>query len=207
MEAVVFDQKWKEVGSVELNDAVFWLEANGGLIHRALMYQHANARFVVAHTLTRGERRGSNRKLYKQKGTGRARVGDARSPLRKKGWVAFGPRNTVNFSVEMNKKERRKALFCVLSSKVKNNQIVIIDEIKMSEIKTKVMIDIFKAVKIDTTALFALDIKNELLEKSARNIPTVKPILVDYLNIADLLKFKKLVLLKSSVEKLNALAK
>lgn len=207
MEAVVFDQKWKEVGSVELNESVFGLESNAGLVHRALMYQQANARFVVAHTLTRGERRGSNRKLYKQKGTGRARVGDARSPVRKKGWVAFGPRNTVNFEVSMNKKERRKALFCVLSSKVKNNQIVVIDEIKLKEIKTKVMVEVLNAVKLDTTALFALDSKNEMIEKSTRNIATVKPILVDYLNVADLLKFKKLVLLKASVEKLNALAK
>ena len=93
MKAALFDQKWKEIGSIELNDSVFGLESNAGLVHRALMYQQANDRFVVAHTKTRAERRGSNRKLYKQKGTGRARVGDARSPVRKKGWVAFGPRN------------------------------------------------------------------------------------------------------------------
>jgi large subunit ribosomal protein L4 len=207
MEAVVFDQKWKEVGTIALNESVFGLEPNGGLVHRALVYQQANARYVVAHTLTRGERRGSNRKLYKQKGTGRARVGDARSPIRKKGWVAFGPRNTVNFSIEMNKKERRKALCCVLSTKAKGNHLIVVDDINLKEIKTKAMVTIFQALKLDTTALFALNTKNEVLEKSTRNIPTVKPILVDYLNVADLLKFKKLVLLKSSVEKLNALAK
>lgn len=207
MEAVVFNQKWKEVGWIELNEAIFGLEPNGGLVHRALMYQQANGRQVVAHTLTRGERRGSNRKLYKQKGTGRARVGDARSPIRKKGWVAFGPRNNVNFTIEMNKKERRKALYCVLSSKVRDNQLIIVENVSFPEIKTKAMIEVFTALKLDTTALFVLDIKNEMLEKSSRNIPTIKPILVDYLNIADLLKFKKLVLLKSSVEKLNALVK
>lgn len=206
MEAVVLDQKGKESGTIQLNESVFGLEANGGLVHRALMYQLWNARYVVAHTLTRAERRGSNRKLYKQKGTGRARVGDARSPVRKKGWVAFGPRNTVNFEVSMNKKERRKALCCALSTKAKNNHLIIIDDIKLKEIKTKMMIDIFTAIKLDTTGLFAINEKNEMLEKSSRNIPTVKTILVDYLNVADLLKYKKLVLLKSSVEKLNTLA-
>lgn len=206
MKAALFDQKWKEIGSVELNDSVFWLESNAGLIHRALMYQQANDRFVVAHTKTRAERRGSNRKLYKQKGTGRARVWDARSPVRKKGWVAFGPRNLINFSIFMNKKERKKALFSALSSKLQNNQIIIVDSIDLKDVKTKEMVNVFNALKLETTGLFALTQSNDMLQRATRNIPTVKPILVDYLNIADLLKYKKLVLLKDALEKLNAMA-
>ena len=206
MKAALFDQKWKEIGSIELNDSVFGLESNAGLVHRALMYQQANDRFVVAHTKTRAERRGSNRKLYKQKGTGRARVGDARSPVRKKGWVAFGPRNLVNFTLSMNKKERRKALFCALSSKVQNNQIVIVDAIDLKDGKTKEMVNVFSDLKLDTTWLFALTQGNDTLQRATRNIATIKSILVDYLNIADLLKYKKLVLLKDAVEKLNTMA-
>jgi len=207
MKTKVFDQKWKEVGQVELNEAVFNIEINEDLIHRAFLYQRANARLNIAHTKTRGERRGSTRKIYRQKGTGRARMGANRSPIRKKGWVAFWPRNTTNFSIAMNKKERQLALFSVLSSKVKGNQLIIVDDIKLKEIKTKAMNDVFTKLSLNETILLAISEKNEVIKKSASNLPRVKTVLVNYLNIADLLKFKTLVLLKSSLEKINALAK
>lgn len=207
MKTKLFDQKWKEIGDIELNELVFGLDVNEGLIHRALVYQLANNRQVVAHTKTRGERRGSTRKIYRQKGTGRARMGSNRSPIRKKGWVVFGPRNNVNFEISMNRKERRKALFCALSSKLQNNQLVIVDNIDFKEIKTKNMVEVMKALPYEQKALLALPAKNEIVEKSSANLPYVKTILADYLNIKDLLKYNTLVLHKGSLENLNALVK
>lgn len=207
MKTNLFDQKGNSVWEIELNDLAFWLELNEGLIHRALVYQLANNRMVVAHTKTRWERRGSTRKIYRQKGTGRARMGSNRSPIRKKGWVAFGPRNTVNFTLSMNKKERRKALFCVLSSKLANNDLIIVDNINFSEVKTKHMIEVFNALPYNEKALLAIPAKNEIIEKSAANLSYVKTILVDYLNIKDLLKYKTLVLLKDSLVNIDKLTK
>ena len=207
MKTNLFDQKWKEVWEIELNDSIFWLETNEWLVHRALVYQLANNRMVVAHTKTRWERRGSTRKIYRQKGTGRARMGSNRSPIRKKGWVAFGPRNNVNFEQSMNKKERRKALFCVLSSKLANKQLVIVDKIDFKEAKTKNMVEVMKALPYEKNVLLALPTKNEVIEKSTSNLPYVKSILVDYLNVKDLLKYNTLVVLKDSLDNLNNLVK
>ncbi len=207
MKTNLFDQAWKEIWEIELNSSVFWLEPNEGLVHRALVYQLANNRMVVAHTKTRWERRGSTRKIYRQKGTGRARMWSNRSPVRKKGWVAFGPRNTVNFEISMNRKERRKALFSVLSSKLANNQLVVVDKIELKEAKTKDMAQIINSLKIEKTALLAISARNEVIEKSASNLPKVKTILVDYLNVKDLLKYNTLVLLKDSLVNLDNLAK
>ncbi len=207
MKTNLFDQKGKSVWEIELNELVFWLELNEGLVHRALVYQLANNRMVVAHTKTRWERRGSTRKIYRQKGTGRARMGSNRSPIRKKGWVAFGPRNTVNFTLNMNRKERRKALFSVLSSKLASNDIIVVDKIDFKEAKTKNMVEVFTKLPYNEKALLAIPAKNETIEKSASNIPYVKAILVDYLNIKDLLKYKTLVLLKDSLVNLDKLTK
>ncbi|MFK7779831.1 MAG: 50S ribosomal protein L4 [Candidatus Gracilibacteria bacterium] len=207
MKTNLFDQKGKSVGEIELNDLIFGLELNEGLIHRALVYQLANNRMVVAHTKTRGERRGSTRKIYKQKGTGRARMGSNRSPIRKKGGVAFGPRNVVNFTLSMNKKERRKALFSVLSSKLAAGDLVVVDKINFKDAKTKNMVNVFNAIPYNEKVLLAIPAKNEMIEKSASNLPYVKSILVDYLNIKDLLKYKTLILLKDSLVNLDNLTK
>lgn len=207
MKTKLFDQKWKEIGEVQLNASVFWLEINEWLIHRALTYQLSNNRQVVAHSKTRWERRGSTRKIYKQKGTGRARMGANRSPIRRKGWVVFGPRNNVNFSISMNKKERRKALFTVLSSKFINKNLIVVDKIEFAEIKTKNMIDVFNNISYNKNVLLAIPSKNEMIEKSSANLPFVKSVLVNYLNIKDLLKYETLVLLKESLDNVNALAK
>ncbi len=207
MKTNLFDQAWKAIWEIELNSSVFWLELNEGLVHRALVYQLANNRMVVAHTKTRWDRRGSTRKIYKQKGTGRARMGSNRSPIRKKGWVAFGPRNNANFELLMNRKERRKALFIVLSSKFANKELIILDKIEFSEVKTKNMEQVIKALPYEKNVLLAIPAKNEVIEKSASNLPYVKSILVDYLNVKDLLKYKTLVLLKDSLSTLDNLAK
>jgi len=205
METKVYDLKWKETGSVTLSDKVFGLELNEGLVHRALIMQLANARVAIAHTKTRGERRGSTRKLFRQKGTGRARMGGNRSPIRKKGWVAFGPRNDRNFTLNMNRKERQRALFCVLSSKVRDNALVVVKKLDVKEISTKKMDSIMKALPLGKTALVALHEKNENVEKSISNLKTVKAIDASYLNMADLLKYETLVVSVDAVEGLNAL--
>ncbi len=199
MKTNLFDQKWKVVSDLELNSSIFGLEPNDNLVHRALVYQLANARTNVAHTKTRWERRGSTRKIYRQKGTGRARMWSNRSPIRKKGWVAFGPRNNVNFTLSMNKKERRKALFVVLSSKLSNKELILVDNIKFDTIKTKNMVEVLKALPIEKNVLMAISEKNEMIEKSASNLPQLKTILVNYLNIKDLLKYKTLILMKDSL--------
>ncbi len=207
MKTILFNQGGKSLWNVELNDSIFWLEGNEGLIHRALVYELANNRMVVAHTKTRWERRGSTRKIYRQKGTGRARMGSNRSPIRKKGWVAFGPRNTVNFTQSMNRKERRKALFTMLSSKLTAGDLIVVDKIDFKEVKTKNMQEVFNVLPYKEKALLAIPAKNEVIEKSASNLPYVKTILADYLNIKDLLKYKTLVLLEESLKNLDNLAK
>lgn len=205
METKLLNQEWKEVWNISLNDSVFWVEVNEWLIHRALVYQLSNARQIVAHTKTRADRRGSTRKIYKQKGTGRARMWGNRSPIRRKWWVAFGPRNTVNFSLSMNKKERRLAMCCMLSSKIKSNNLVVLDNISFDDIKTKNIVNVLNNIPFTKNVLLALPMKNEIVEKSAKNLPNIKTITSDYLNIADLLKYNTLVLLKETVEKINSL--
>lgn len=207
MNTNLFDQNWKVIWEIELNPSIFWLELNEWLVHRALVYQLTNNRTNVAHTKTRWDRRGSTRKIYRQKGTGRARMGSNRSPIRKKGWVAFGPRNTVNFEISMNKKERRKALFCVLSSKYTNKELVLVDKIEFDTIKTKNMVSVLNSLPYEKNILLALAAKNENIEKSSANLPYVKTILVNYLNIKDLLKYKTLILLKDSLVNLENLVK
>lgn len=205
METRLLNQDWKEIGTISLNDSVFWVEVNEWLIHRALVYQMSNARQVVAHTKTRADRQWSTRKIYRQKGTGRARMGSNRSPIRRKWWVAFGPRNTVNFTLSMNKKERRLALCSILSSKVKTNSLIVLDNLSFNEIKTKNMVSVINNLPYVKNILLALPAKNEIVEKSSRNLPNIKTITSDYLNMADLLKYNTLVLLKDTVEKLNSL--
>ncbi len=205
MEAKLFNQEWQEIGKIELEKDIFWLDVNNALIHRALVYQLANARKNIAHTKNRSEVRWSTRKLYRQKHTWNARAGSIRSPIRRKGWLAFWPRNTQNYSIDMNKKERRKALFCALSSKVKNKELLILDKIELKEIKTKKMSEILSKFPIEKNVLLVLEDKNLIIQRSSSNIANVKTILVNYLNIADLLKYKTLVLLKDSIDTINKL--
>lgn len=205
METKLLNQEWKEIWTIELNEWVFGVDVNEGLIHRALVYQLSNARQVVAHTKTRADVRWSTRKIFKQKWTWQARAWGNRSPIRIWGWVAFWPRNTVNFTKAMNKKERRLALCSILSSKVKSNNVLVLDTLNFKEAKTKNMVSVLNAIPYTKNVLLALAQKNEIVEKSTRNIPQVKALTVDYLNIHDLLKYTTLVLLKDSVEKLNTL--
>lgn len=205
METKLFDQKWKNVWTVELNESIFGLDINEWLIHRALNYELANARSNVAHSKTRWERRGSTRKIYRQKWTGRARMWSNRSPIRKKWGVVFGPRNNTNFSISMNRKERRKALFCVLSSKVKNDNLIIVDKIDLKEIKTKDMVKVFSSLPYEKNILLATAPENEIIVKSASNISNVLVSDIKSLNVHSLLKFNTLVILKDDLVALDTL--
>jgi len=207
MEVKIYNQEGNESGTVELNESIFWLEFNEWLVHRALMYQLSNSRFSLAHSKTRWERRGSTRKIYKQKWTWRARMWSNRSPIRKKWWLAFWPRNTTNYTISMNKKERRLALFSLLSLKLKNNNILIIEDIILSEMKTRLMDNVFKSLAYEKNILFALPKDRDVLVKASSNLPYVKNLFVDYLNIKDLLKYNTLVILKESINSLNSLVK
>ena len=206
METKVLDQTGKEVGGIKLNDKVFGLEVNEWLIHRALILQLANKRQALAHTKTRGEVRGSTRKLFRQKGTGRARAGSNRSPIRIGGGVAMGPRNNRNYTIAMNKKERQKALFFALSAKVRDNQLVVVKDLNVSETSTKAMSSVFSALPVVKKSLVALTSRNEHTERSVSNLKDVKLIQAAYLNIADLLKYETLVLPEDTVKHLNSLA-
>ena len=207
METKIYNQEGKASGTIELNESIFAVVVNENLIHRALVYQLANARLNVAHTKTRWERRGSTRKIYRQKGTGRARMGSNRSPIRKKGWIVFGPKNNRNFTLSMNKKERRLALFSVLTSKLSNNNLVVVDGISFEIPNTKEADKFYKALPYEKNILFGLANKNEEIERSSNNLPYVKTILVNYLNIKDLLKYNTLVLERSALENLEKLVK
>jgi len=162
MNVKVYDLKGKETGTATLNKDVF----------------------------ARGERRGSTRKLFRQKGTGRARAGSARSPIRIGGGVVFGPRNNRNFTLAMNKKERQKALMCMLSNKAKSKAIVVVKDLKLKEIKTQIMDAALKSLPVTGKVLVALHEKNENASKSTSNLKYAKSIDMNYLNIADLLKYE-----------------
>lgn len=204
MEALLYTQEGTENGKIALDDAIFGKEVQLGLIHRLLRLQRSNGRIAIAHTKTRGEIRGSTRKLYRQKGTGNARVGDSRSPIRRGGGVAFGPRNDRNFTIRMNKKERRAALFSLLSSKAVAGGVKVIEAIREDAIKTKNFLQIVENMKV-TSGVVALLPEDKHAFIGGRNVPTVKMIGVNYLNPMDLLKFHDLVFTKASLEKLYSM--
>ena len=203
MDAKLYTPEGIESGKIKLEKEVFGQEVLTALIHRLLILQQANARVSSAHTKTRGDVAGSTRKLYKQKGTGQARVGDARSPTRIGGGVAFGPTNARNYTLRMNKKERRLALVSLLSSKATAKKIVVIESFSTDTAKTKAM----KAVVANMgmkSALVAVLPEDKLAFQGGRNIPNAKFIGANYLNPKDLLKYDTLVFTKASLEKVVA---
>lgn len=203
MEIDIYSQEGKVIEKIALNKDIFEVPVKEALITKALVMQLSNARNNIAHTKTRSERQGSTRKIYQQKGTGRARAGTVRSPVRKKGGVAFGPRNNRNFEKSLTKKERKGALFSLLSLKAKDNLILGLDSY-IGEISTKNFVTLLEKLPIDKKVLIVLSEKNELIQKSSNNIPEVKTILANYLNPKDLLQYKHLLFLKDAFKKLES---
>lgn len=200
----VFNDTGKEVDSISLNKDIFGIEPNEQLVTLALKRQLSNARTNIAHTKLRSEVRGGGRKPFRQKGTGRARQGSSVSPINRGGGVVFGPRNVRNFTLQMPKKQRRKALFSVLSSKAKSKSIFALDAYTPTEIKTKRFVELFNKLPTEKSLLVVVDKQHEILTKSCRNIPGVKVILAQYLNIFDSLKYDKICFLKESLNTLES---
>ena len=197
----VYNIEGKEVGSIELNDAVFGVEVNEHLVHMAVVNQLANNRQGTQSAKTLSEVSGGGRKPWRQKGTGHARQGSTRSPQWTGGGVVFAPKPR-DYSFKMNKKEKRAALCSALSSKVAESQIIVLDEFKLDEIKTKKFVEVMNNLKA-SKALVVLEGENKNVVLSGRNIPTVKVTATNEINTYDVLKYETLVVTKAAVEKLE----
>ncbi len=198
----VYDIKGKKVSDLELNEEIFGIEPNENVVHSVLINYLANQRQGTQSTKTRSEVSGGGRKPWKQKGTGRARQGSIRAPQWIKGGIALGPKPR-SYKYTVNKKERRLAIKSVLSSKVLENSLVVVDKMDLKEIKTKTMVKALADLKVTESALILLPEKNETVQKSARNIENVKTSLVNTINVYDLLKYKKLVVTVDTVKKIE----
>lgn len=222
MKIKIYNQQGQETGEQELNPSVFGLKINEALVHQVAVAQMANNRQVLAHTKTKGEVRGGGRKPWRQKGTGRARSGSSRSPIWIGGGVTFGPRNDRNFKKRINRKMKQNALLMVLSDKAAGDNFIILDKLEVSEFKTKVFNKIItgfetkilkskkkeakkdaKKKEVKRSFLMIVDKGDEKLNCSARNLPGVRLINTENINIVDLLKYKNLILNKAAVEKLT----
>ena len=197
----VYNIEGKEVGSIELNDAVFGVEINEHLVHMAVVNQLANNRQGTQSAKTRSEVSGGGRKPWRQKGTGHARQGSTRAPQWTGGGIVFAPKPR-DYSFKMNKKEKRIALLSALSSKVAESKIVVRDEFKLDEIKTKKFVEVMNNLKV-SKALVVLEGENKNVVLSGRNIPTVKVSATNEINTYDVLKYDTLVVTKAAVEKLQ----
>ena len=198
----VYDIKGKKVSDVELADSVFGIEPNEAVVHSVLVNYLANQRQGTQSTKTRAEVRGGGKKPWRQKGTGRARQGSIRAPQWIKGGIALGPKPR-SYKYTVNKKERRLAIKSVLSSKVLENELVVVDNLNLKEIKTNAMVKALNNLKVEGTTLIILPEQNKNVLMSARNIEGVKTILINNINVFDLLKYNKLVLPLETVKKLE----
>lgn len=191
--------KANEVGTLDLNDALFNAEYNESVIHQAVVTRLANERQGTKSTLTRSEVRGGGAKPWRQKGTGRARQGSIRSPQWVKGGVVFAPKSR-DFSKKMNYKAKEVALFAALSQKIRADEVIFIDEIKVAAPKTKEMAAFLKAFKLDSSVLMVLDNADEAVLRASANLKKVSTIPVRQINTYDVVKNAKLVISKKAVE-------
>ena len=192
----------KKVKELELNENVFGIEPNENIVHSAVVNYLANQRQGTQNTKTRAEVSGGGRKPWRQKGTGRARQGSIRAPQWIKGGIALGPRPR-SYSYKINKKEKRLAIKSILSSKVAEKELVVLDKLELKEIKTANMIKVLNNVKAEGKTLILLPANNENVQKSARNIKGVKTLTVDTINAYDLVKYNNLVVTEDTVKKLE----
>lgn len=198
----VYDLKGKKVSDVELADSVFGIEPNEAIVHSVLVNYLANQRQGTQSTKTRAEVSGGGRKPWRQKGTGRARQGSIRAPQWIKGGIALGPKPR-SYKYTVNKKEKRLAIKSILSSKVLEKELTVVDKLELAEIKTKTMVKALADLKVEGKALIVLPESNKNVAMSARNIEGVKTILINNINVYDLLKYNKLVLPLETVKKLE----
>ena len=198
----VLDMKGKKVSDIELADSVFGIEPNEAIVHSVLVNYLANQRQGTQSTKTRAEVRGGGKKPWRQKGTGRARQGSIRAPQWIKGGIALGPKPR-SYKYRVNKKERRLAIKSILSSKVLEKELTVVDKLEVKEIKTKNMVKALADMKVEGKTLIILPEKNQNVYMSARNIEGVKTILLNNINVFDLLKYTNLVLPVDTVKKIE----
>ncbi len=199
----VYDMTNKKVGDIELSEDIFGVEINEGLVHQAVVMQMASWRLGTHSTKTRGDVRGGGKKPWRQKGTGRARAGSRRSPLWRGGGTIFGP-HPRDYSFSMPRKQRRLALKCVLTDKVKEGNLVVLDELNFDEPKTKKFVELQKTFGVDGCK--SLFITNELIDnvsRSSNNLQNAKAIAALQLNVYDILNSDKLFLTKDAVAKIE----
>ena len=193
----VYNMEGSQVGDIELNDAVFGVEVNEHLVHMAVVSQLANKRQGTQKAKTRSEVSGGGRKPWRQKGTGHARQGSTRAPQWTGGGVVFAP-TPRDYTIKLNKKERRLALKSVLTSRVQENKFIVVDSIKMDEIKTKTFANALNNLKVNK-ALVVLNENDQNVVMSAKNIPSVKTALTNTINVYDILKYDTVVIDKAAV--------
>ena len=193
--------KGKQISQVELADDVFSFPVKSSVLHEVVTMQLSNRRSGTAAVKHRSDVRGSGRKLFRQKGTGRARRGDIKSPLLRGGGVVFGP-DKRNYSYKVSKKVRKMALKMALSSKFRENELLVLDRFELDEIKTKKFVDVLNTLKLNS-ALIVIEKHNDHLELSSRNVPGVKVLRSEGLNVYDILKYRMLVLLEPAVKNIE----
>ena len=193
----VYNMEGNEVGKMELNDAVFGVEINEHLVHMAVVAQLANKRQGTQKAKTRSEVYGGGRKPWRQKGTGHARQGSTRAPQWTGGGIVFAP-TPRDYTITLNKKEKRAALKSALTSRVQENKFIVVDELKLDEIKTKKFQNVLNNLKV-SKALVVVGDDSDNVVKSAKNIPTVKTAYVNTINVYDILKYNTVVATKTAV--------
>ena len=198
----VYDIKGKKVSDIELADSVFGIEPNENIVHAVLVNYLANQRQGTQSTKTRAEVRGGGKKPWRQKGTGRARQGSIRAPQWIKGGIALGPKPR-SYKYTVNKKERRLAIKSILSSKVLEKELTVVEKLELKEIKTKTMVKALADLKVEGKTLIVLPENNQNVLMSSRNIEGVKTITANNINVFDLLKYTNLILPVDTVKKLE----
>ena len=198
----VLNMEGVEVGTIDLNDAVFGVDVNEHLLHMAVVQQLANNRQGTQSAKTRGQVSGGGRKPYRQKGTGHARQGSTRSPQFTGGGVVFAPQPR-DYSFKLNKKEKRAALKSALTDRVQNGKVIVLDELKLDEIKTKEMVRVLGNIKAAEKALVVTAEKDETVVKSARNLAKVVATTTSQLNVYDVMNAQTVVLTKDAVAKIE----
>ena len=193
--------KGKKVNTIDLADSIFNVPVKSSVLHQVVNMQLANRRAAVASVKHRGEVRGSTRKLYRQKGTGRARRGDIKSPLLRGGGVVFGPDGRT-YAFKVTKKIRRLALKMALSSKLQADELIVLDKFDLPQVKTRDFVDILSSLKL-SNALIVTEEKNENLVLSSRNVPDIKVLQSEGLNVYDILKYKTLILLEPVIKNIE----
>ncbi len=204
MEVPVYSLTRDVIKHIEISDDVFGVPFNQAVVHQAMVRQRANARQGTTSTKTRSEVSGTTRKLFRQKGTGSARGGSRRSPLRRGGGIAFGPKPR-SYRQAMPKKMRQLALRCVLSAKIGDGELMVLEQLKLDEPRTKEMVRILVALGVDSSALIATSEPEENVAKSARNLPGIKTIPASLLNVIDILSYKMLLMTEAAVRKVEQL--